>query len=56
MQINRGIAYFGDESMQGTLKDKIQNAIDSDVTSIQIKNSDIKSFEDYLLNILLLIP
>lgn len=47
MQINTGIAYFGDEKIQGTLKDKVQSAIDSDVTSIQVKNTDIKSFQDF---------
>ena len=46
MQINSGIAYFGDEKIQGTLKEKVQNAIDSDVPSIQIKNTDIKNVED----------
>lgn len=47
MQISSGIAYFGDEKIQGTLKDKVQNAIDSDVPRIQIKNTDIKNFEDF---------
>jgi hypothetical protein len=47
MQVSSGIAYFGDDKEQGTLKDRIRNAIESDITSIQIKNTDIKSFDDF---------
>lgn len=47
MQVSNGIAYFGDDRVQGSLRDKVKNAIDSDITSIQIKNSNIKSFDDF---------
>lgn len=47
MQVSSGMAYFGDEKIQGSLKDKVRNAIDSDITSIQVKNSDIKAFTDF---------
>lgn len=47
MQVSSGIAYFGNNKMQGTLKNRIQNAIESDITSIQIRISDVKDFSDF---------
>lgn len=47
MRTSNGIAYFGDKELLGSLKDRVMNAIENDIMSIQVKNSDIVSFADF---------